>query len=83
MGSGALVNVTFETATGSKYELDREGRRIRRLSGTHEPTPHQGEDGEWRSYDQIVPEGLPIGSVVWIFWDFHDSTRTSPVVSVS
>lgn len=43
----------FTTQSGSVYEVDVTNKKIRRLSGTTDPTPRQGEDGEWKSYEDF------------------------------
>lgn len=59
--------MVFVTSTGSTYEVDLENKRIRRLSGEHDPTPRQGRDGDWRSYLEITP--IEVNAPVGIFWD--------------
>jgi hypothetical protein len=56
----------FRTESGSEYEVDEDRRRIRRLSGNHEPTFNQGADHEWQSYLKTSPirEGEPV-LIVW------------------
>ena len=77
--------ITFTTETGSVYEVDEERRRIRRLSGTHEPTVNQGEDGEWQSYLKTSP--IKKGQGVLIVWRIDGNnvrrTFTSEVTEVS
>jgi hypothetical protein len=69
----------------STYEVDRNGHRIRRLNGTHVPTPRQGEDGAWKHYEQI--SAVVVGAEVLIIWQFDDgiarATSTSRVRTVS
>ena len=75
------ATIVFETVSGSVYEIDTLGRRIRRLEGSHEPTPRQGEDGEWREYQSIseVDEGKAV-LIVWRYeGDIAKSTITSDV----
>jgi hypothetical protein len=63
----------FETLN-STYEVDREGKRIRRVSGVNPPTSNQGTDGEWKDY--LYLEDLPFGSL-HIVWAEGGSTITS------
>lgn len=74
--------MTFETVTGSKYEV-AEGK-IRRLSGTKRPTPRQGEDGNWKVFMSM--SGVVVGASVLIGWEFAHgvlkSTLTSAVSKV-
>lgn len=58
----------FTTASGSVYEVDTAKKRIRRLNGVKDPTPRQGKDGEWRSYRQLHPDPIKVGSGVVILW---------------
>jgi hypothetical protein len=67
--------IAFTTQSGSKYEVDTDNKRIRRLTGKNEPTRRQGVDGNWRNYDTIVPELITIGEQVAIFW-----TKDTPLL---
>ena len=55
----------FTTFTKSIYEIDRDNKRIRRLTGAKPATERQG-DGEWRPY-QLVSL-IEVGSEVFIEW---------------
>lgn len=69
----------FRTETGSVYELDWQGNRIRRLAGTHAATPAQGADGEWVTYRAC---SLPVrGQYVSIVW--RDGERAAPATITS
>ena len=82
----------FKTESGSWYEADTENNRVRRLSGDKDPTPRQGKDGEWRSYETISPP--IVGEIVVIIWPEGTPvlpgspegampvTMTSPIVEV-
>ncbi len=54
--------ILFDTASGSSYEVNQESKTIRRLRGTHDSTPRQGADGEWKPYRAItaLTEGHPV-----------------------
>lgn len=54
------------TESGSRYEIDLDGKRIRRLSGNAPPTEHQGQDGEWRVFEDIT--GLVVGDCPIVLW---------------
>ena len=78
----------FVTVTGSLYELDLTGRKIRRLEGKGSPTPRQGKDGEWKDY---VAVSIPcVGSPLLVTWrvDAEDGTTwfrmtaTSKILSI-
>lgn len=75
--------MTFTTRSGSRYELDAEGRRVRRLGGSTEPTPRQGIDGRWREY--VDATAVRVGHQVLFIWEHCDiskGTLTSPVTTV-
>jgi hypothetical protein len=79
--------MTFATMSGSRYELDTEGKRMRRLGGRNEPTPRQGVDGQWRRYVTCLPSSPVVGSRFVVVWeitpeDTARSTMTSPVVVI-
>ena len=73
----------FKTRSGSLYQLD--GKRIRRLVGTTEPTARQGIDGTWRDF--LYATELRVGAPLLVCWevveDVHRSTLTSPVESIA
>ena len=54
------MTTTFSTQTGSLYEIDVDLKRIRRVTGSHEPTGRQSHDGTWQDYDDafIAQGGL-------------------------
>lgn len=58
----------FTTASGSVYEVNRDSKKIRRLNGAGDPTPRAGKDGEWRSYKEVIPDPIKVGSGVAILW---------------
>lgn len=58
----------IKTESGSVYELDLTGKRIRRLSGVAAPTARQGADGSWRAYDAIWPIEPRVGRGMLISW---------------
>lgn len=76
----------FSTETGSTYEIDLGGSRVRRLSnvlGTP-PTACFGADGEWRSYiAATLWHYSDVDSGIAFWWDDdapHDFTKTSAVL---
>jgi hypothetical protein len=80
------MSQTFTTHSGSRYELDPATSRIRRLSGSHDPTPRQGPDGAWRTYEALGP--LEVGAQLVVVWRTGDDgvaecTVTSPVATVA
>ncbi len=77
-----MFKVTSES--GSVYEIDRERKLIRRLSGSHAPTERQGADGEWKKYADM--EGLSLGDRLLIIWnvanEIRQCTQTSGIVKI-
>lgn len=73
------------TASGSLYEIDQAGSRIRRLSGQGPGTPRVGPDGEWRAFMEAIPV---VGEPMLIAWRQNpetyvlESTVTSPIERV-
>lgn len=84
----------FTTKSGSVYEVDQVNKRIRRLIGVKETTDRQGPEGEWRSYKDLHPSPIQLGSLVMIQWEdtvpllegspegMSPGTITSKVVSI-
>ena len=77
--------LSFTTETGSSYELDIDNSKIRRCSGPAVPTPRQGADGDWKTYEQISEP--TIGSRLVIVWTtrsdhIDECTMTSQIVSI-
>lgn len=73
------------TLSGSRYEIDQDKQRVRRLNGKTAPTSYVGVDGEWRQFTQMYPNPIEIGSHVLIVWSVEGdmpSTITSPVVEI-
>jgi hypothetical protein len=72
----------------SVYEIDWGNSRIRRNSGTNDPTPRQGNDGVWKSFASISQ--VILGENVLIVWRYvgtgddevAESTITSAVLSL-
>jgi len=71
---GVLVVQTAHTV----YEFDLAGRQVRRMHSTHEPTPRQGCDGEWRQYCHI---DLTTDGRLLIIWRFEDGVAKSTLTS--
>jgi hypothetical protein len=78
----------FETESGSVYEADISGLRIRRLEGQRDPTPRQGKDGEWK---EVLRFGdFKIGYPAVFVWNLVDeeigivvkTTVTSNLISI-
>lgn len=78
----------FKT-TNSAYETDPKNKKIRRLNGKNIASDRQGNDYEWKDYQDI---SFPtVGNEVVIVWSFEKdidgsirakSTITSAVVSI-
>ena len=60
----------FNTQSGSIYEINTMEKKIRRLSNSNgtSPTSRQG-DVAWRTYRDLVPDPIKVGSQVIIVWD--------------
>lgn len=73
--------ITFETTSGSVYEVDVADRAARRVSGLHDPTPRQGSGG-WRHYQSL--DFIVNGPEVRVFYDWDGKghgTITGPVMN--
>lgn len=76
-----MSSIVFHTRN-STYEVDRENKRARRITGKNDPVGafSAARDGVWvPMYDHSDPE---VGSVVLINHDNGRWTRTSYVVSI-
>ena len=58
--------IKFQTESGSLYELDEENCRVRRLLGVKDPTPRQGQDGEWTQFTEA--SAVIVGEPVAFLW---------------
>lgn len=73
------------TRSGSLYEIDEESKRVRRLHGVKNPTPRQGQDGEWHTYESM---GTGLGGGALFVWSIDNTddgavartTQTSTIV---
>lgn len=80
--------IRFTTESGSVYELD--DKRVRRLTGTNNPTPRQGPDGEWKPLADVIPPKLVEGTRVYLVWRYDETeegqiargTMTSRIVKM-
>lgn len=54
------------TESGSVYDVDHEGKRIRRVHGRHGPADTQPQDGIWRSF--VGLEGPIAGQPMVVYW---------------
>lgn len=68
----------------SVYEIDKDRCRVRRLTSDHDPTPRQGEDGDWKGYEDLrfMADGM------FIIWGFTYSgiaqgTLTSRILEIN
>lgn len=70
----------------STYEIDAEGKRVRRLHGKYAATERQSADGEWKSF--VIMSDPQVGQSVLFGWSQDEetgtlkSTYTSPIVSI-
>lgn len=72
--------IRFETISGSLYEVDNENNQVRRLIGIKDPTPRQGEDGEWRGFKSCTP--IKVGSGVVFVWEFVGVMAKTTLTSI-
>ncbi len=74
---------TVKTLSGSIYEVDENNKRVRRIFGTNNPTPRQGNDGDWRNYEQLH---LTLGNRMLVIWgqagNIIQTTSTSTVMAI-
>lgn len=69
----------FITETGSIYEVDESNNKIRRLEGSHDPTPRQGPDGEWKEYLRL--SSIQIDKSVIIIWKMEGLVAKTTITS--
>ena len=70
--------MTFETETGSVYEIDPDGNRVRRLYGRKGPTTRQGHDESWKEFKFFA---VTLDGNLWFDWDGEGhGTMSSRVV---
>lgn len=66
--------------TYSTYEIDDDGKRIRRMAGVNPATERQGQDGQWRVFYLIEPY---LGGLLIHWDDAGHCTHTSAIVSAN
>lgn len=73
---------TIVRTKNSVYELDRDGKRVRRLFGMNEPTPRmQDVDHEgWRAYEELYP--LTVGGTMIVRFQSFQGMQTSVVTAI-
>ena len=71
----------FQTISGSTYELDLEVKKIRRMEGIDNPTPRQGVDGEWKTFEKCSE--IIVGMPLLVIWEGVRSTLTSVVAMIN
>jgi hypothetical protein len=77
------------TESGSVYDVDHAGMRIRRVHGRHGPADTQPQDGIWRSFTGL--EGPTAGEPMVVYWaneagsarETNLGFRTTEVVEVA
>lgn len=70
----------FWTLSGSVYELDRPREQVRRLEGSKNPTPRQGQDGEWKKFTSCSE--IRVGHPVLIQWERGPKSTLTSVVTM-
>lgn len=71
------TNVIFLTQN-SAYEIDPEQKQVRRLTGLNDPTPSQGPNGDWKTYDYVSLPGVGLRAFIK-YLDVDRGTLTSTV----
>jgi hypothetical protein len=56
----------IRTESGSVYDIDHVGKRLRRVHGRHGPADTQPQDGIWREFQGL--EGPRIGEAMVVYW---------------
>lgn len=73
----------------SKYEIDTDGKKVRRLTGQNQPTQRQGQDGDWRTFEEVLEP--TVGNSLLIIWKVDSenngdsilrTTMTSTIVKI-
>lgn len=70
------------TTEHSIYQVDLKARVMRRLNSSHDPTPRQGVDGEWKAYDSLTPRTPEVGTSIFIDWGEGRGTLTSLITEI-
>jgi hypothetical protein len=65
------------TESGSVYDVDCDGKQIRRVHGRHGPADTQPQDGIWRRF--IAIDGPVLGKAMVVYWatEVAATTETS------
>lgn len=63
----------IRTDSGSVYDIDHLGMRIRRVHGRHGPADTQPQDGIWRRFSGL--EGPEVGRSMIVYWA-HDAATS-------
>ena len=72
----------YHTESGSVYEVDSDGPRVRRVTGTTPPTPYFGQDGVWQPCISAREFTAPNGTVdLLVHWRDLKITWTSPIIT--
>jgi hypothetical protein len=58
----------FTTYSGSRYQINKADKTIRRLNGKADPTTRMNKDGDWRPYVDLFPDPIVVGMSVMIVW---------------
>jgi hypothetical protein len=69
----------FETLSGSVYEVNSEEKKIRRLTGRVSATKRQGQDGEWREYQQAI---VRLNQSVMIVWGSANGVLQTTITNI-
>ena len=78
------------TESGSVYDVDPDGMKIRRVHGRHGPADTQPQDGIWRQF--IGLDGPTVGRPMAVYWapsaasgarETNLGFRTTPVLDAA
>ena len=78
--------MTFTTASGSVYQVDTEGKRIRQIKGRMSERVNRNGNGQWVDFTEIYVRAGRSALIVWpdvaAIDDCTALTATSRVVSI-
>lgn len=89
------MTTLIKTETGSLYEIDLEGKRLRRIEGISPCLPRVGEDGVWKIFERaeilsmVEPKANQATQHLVVIWSGDGraavgkrATVTSPIVEI-
>jgi hypothetical protein len=77
------MSIIRVTTRNSVYDVDVEGKRVRRVMGANAPTERQGEDGVWKPFMSVsMLDGGMIFQWGWNENGTANCTWTSDILNV-